>query len=85
MMALAVPEELVASFNGFLVGPDDVGFDEVRAVHNGLVDRRPGLIARCHNVADVRDAVAFGRERGWSCRSVAVGTTWPAGPSPTAG
>ena len=34
------------------------------AVHNGLVDKRPGLIARCHNVADVRDAVNFGRDSG---------------------
>jgi FAD/FMN-containing dehydrogenase len=33
-------------------------------VHNGLIDRRPGLIARCRNVADVRDAVAFGRDAG---------------------
>jgi FAD/FMN-containing dehydrogenase len=64
MVAVAVPEEFVVAFNGFLVGPDDVGYDEVRAVHNGLVDKRPGLIARCHNVADVRDAVAFGRAAG---------------------
>ncbi len=64
MVAVVVPDEFVVAFNGFLVGPDDVGYDEVRAVHNGLVDRRPGLIARCHNVADVRDAVAFGRDAG---------------------
>ena len=35
-----------------------------RMVHNGLIDKRPGLIARCHNVADVRDAVNFGRDSG---------------------
>ena len=64
MTALAVPEELVVSFNGLFVKPDDVGFDEARAVHNGLVDRRPGLIARCRNIADVRDAVVFGRGAG---------------------
>ena len=33
-------------------------------MHNGLVDKRPGLIARCHTVADVRDAVNFGRDSG---------------------
>ena len=33
-------------------------------MHNGLVDKRPGLIARCHTVADVRDAVNFGRASG---------------------
>ncbi len=64
MRPVAVPDDFLVNFNGFLVGPDDVGYDEVRAVHNGLVDRRPGLIARCHNVADVRDAVTFGRSAG---------------------
>ena len=64
MVAVVVPDEFVTAFNGSLVGPDDVRYDEVRAVHNGLVDKRPGLIAQCHNVADVRDAVAFGRDAG---------------------
>jgi hypothetical protein len=61
-MGVTVPEELAAAFNGKLVGPQDAGYDEARAVHNGLVDKRPGLIARCQNVADVRDAVRFGRD-----------------------
>ena len=64
MASLTIPDELAAGFNGRLVGPDDAAYDEVRAVHNGLVDRHPGLIARCHNVADVRDAVVFGRSAG---------------------
>jgi FAD/FMN-containing dehydrogenase len=64
MAAVTVPDEMARAFNGALVGPGDAGYDDVRAVHNGLVDKRPGLIARCHTVADVRDAVNFGRERG---------------------
>jgi hypothetical protein len=64
MVAVTVPDEMARAFNGVLVGPGDAGYDEVRAVHNGLVDKRPGLIARCHTVADVRDAVNLGRERG---------------------
>ena len=48
MVAVTVPDEMARSFNGSLVGPDDAGYDDVRAVHNGLVDKRPGLIARCH-------------------------------------
>ena len=59
-----MPDELAGAFNGSLLSPDDAGYDDVRAVHNGLVDKRPGLIARCHNVADVRDAVNFGRDSG---------------------
>src|SRR4249919_1833554 len=64
MVAVTVPEDLAGSFNGTLVSPGDAGYDDVRAVHNGLIDKHPGLIARCHNVADVRDAVNFGRESG---------------------
>ncbi len=63
-MTVTVPDELAAAFNGPLMGPEDAAYDEVRAVHNGLVDKRPGLIARCLNVADVRDAVNFGRDSG---------------------
>ncbi len=39
------------------------GYDEHRKVWNGSIDRRPGLIARCTGVADVRAAVRFARER----------------------
>ena len=51
-------------FSGEVVGPDDVGYDEMRAVHNGLIDKRPALIARCINTADIADAVRFGRTEG---------------------
>ena len=64
MTGVTVPDELAAAFNGSLVFPEDAGYDEARAVHNGLVDKRPGLIARCRNVADVREAVTFGRDSG---------------------
>src|SRR5829696_4336106 len=63
-MTVIVTEELVAAFNGALVLPEAADYDLARAVHNGLIDKRPGLIARCHNVADVRDAVNFGRDSG---------------------
>src|SRR5215216_4557181 len=52
------------SFRGEVVGPADTGYDEQRKVWNGSIDRKPGLIARCAGVADVRAAVRFGRERG---------------------
>ena len=63
-MSVTVPDELAGAFNGSLLVPGDAGYDDVRRVHNGLIDKRPGLIARCHNVADVRDAVNFGRDSG---------------------
>ena len=55
---------LRASFRGEVVGPADSGYEEHRRVWNGSIDRRPGLIARCAGVADVRAAVRFGREHG---------------------
>jgi FAD/FMN-containing dehydrogenase len=49
--------ELATTFGGQLLKPSDVGYDDARKVHNGLVDKRPALIARCRGVADVVDAV----------------------------
>lgn len=53
-----------ASFRGELIGPADEGYDGARKVYNGMIDRRPRLIARCVNVADVIAAVNFGRTSG---------------------
>src|SRR5688500_18949909 len=49
--------ELASRFSGQLLQPTDAGYEEARKVHNGLVDKRPALIARCRGVADVVDAV----------------------------
>ena len=39
--------ELSARFSGVLLGPNASGYDDVRRVHNGMIDKRPALIARC--------------------------------------
>jgi FAD/FMN-containing dehydrogenase len=57
-------EALVGTFAGELVRPTDPSYEEARRVHNGLVDRRPVLIARCRGTADVADAVRFATEGG---------------------
>jgi FAD/FMN-containing dehydrogenase len=57
-------EEVRASFSGSVLEPGDAGYEEARRVHNGLIDRRPALIARCQNTADVADAVRFARREG---------------------
>lgn len=54
--------DLASRFSGQLLQPLDAGYDDARRVHNGLVDKRPFLIARCRNTADVADAVNFARE-----------------------
>jgi len=56
--------ELEGSFDGELVSPGDAVYDDVRAVHNGLVDKRPALIARCGSSADVAAAIALARRLG---------------------
>ena len=37
-------------------------YEAARRVHNGLIDRRPALIARCHSTADIVDAVKFAQD-----------------------
>jgi FAD/FMN-containing dehydrogenase len=56
--------ELEATFAGELIRPQDPSFDRQRAVWNGSIDRRPGLIARCASADDVGAAVSFGSRAG---------------------
>src|ERR1035438_6385303 len=55
---------LKVSFRGELIQPADAGYESARKVYNGMIDKRPCLIARCVDVADVIAAVNFGRENG---------------------
>src|SRR5947208_5326930 len=57
----AAVERLNANLHGPLLRPGDAAYDEARKVWNGMVDRRPALIARCAGVADVIAAVRFAR------------------------
>ena len=54
---------LRASLRGGLIEPGDPSYDTARKVYNAMIDRRPRLIARCADVADVMTAVRFGREQ----------------------
>jgi FAD/FMN-containing dehydrogenase len=60
----AAVTELAGRFSGQLLKPADPGYEDARKVHNGLIDKRPALIARCRGVADVVDAVALTRKLG---------------------
>src|SRR5262245_4823341 len=53
--------QLAPSFTGQFLQPADSGYDDARRVHNGLIDKRPALIARCRGLADVSDAVKVAR------------------------
>ena len=60
----AVVQEFGANLRGPLLRPSDDGYDQARKVWNGMIDRRPALIARCAGVADVMTAVRFARTNG---------------------
>jgi FAD/FMN-containing dehydrogenase len=60
----AAVQALKAGLRGPLLSPGDAGYDETRRVWNGMIDRRPALIARCAGVADVVAAVRFARGHG---------------------
>jgi hypothetical protein len=52
----------IQGFRGRLIGPADKDYDEARALYNGMIDKRPRVIARCTNAADVMAAVNYARE-----------------------
>ena len=60
----AVVKEFQTRLRGKLLRPGDDGYDDARKVWNGMIDRRPVLIARCTGAADVIAAVTFAREQG---------------------
>jgi hypothetical protein len=55
-------DALTDQLRGEVIRPEDAGYDEARAVHNGSIDRRPGAIARPADVADVITAIRLARE-----------------------
>ena len=57
-------DQLKSAFRGELIQPADTNYDSARKVYNGMIDRRPQLIARCVDVADVIAAVNYGRDNG---------------------
>ncbi len=57
-------DELRRSFRGEIVVQEDETYDEARRIWNGMIDKRPALIARCEGTADVIAAVDFAREHG---------------------
>ncbi len=62
---------------GQVLSTNDEGYDAARSIHNGMIDRRPAVIARCRGVADVMRALDFARSNGLplSIRSGGHGVT----------
>ncbi|MDY0038957.1 MAG: FAD-binding oxidoreductase [Desulforhabdus sp.] len=62
MLDAQVIESFAASLRGTLIQPGDAGYDAARRIYNAMIDKRPRLIAQCADVADVINAVNFGRK-----------------------
>jgi FAD/FMN-containing dehydrogenase len=56
--------DLKKFFSGELVEPGAPSYDAVRRIHNGLIDKRPALVARCRGTADISDAIKIARANG---------------------
>lgn len=57
-------QELRAAVQGQVIAPDDPGYDEARAVFYGGIDRRPAVIVRVANAADVAQVISLARTTG---------------------
>ena len=57
-------DQLSDGFAGTVLRSSDPGFDDARRVWNAMIDRKPGVIARCRGTADVVRAVRFAAGNG---------------------
>ena len=58
----SVIDKFASGLRGELLRPGHVGYDTARRVWNGMIDKRPALIARCAGTADVLTSIRFARE-----------------------
>jgi FAD binding domain-containing protein/berberine-like enzyme len=63
-MSSLAPPALATAMRGTITAPGDPDYDERRALYNAMIDRRPALIARCTDAADVIAAVGHARSEG---------------------
>ena len=59
----AALNDLSRSLHGRLILADSADYDTARRIWNRMVDKRPAMIVRCADAADVSSAVTFARER----------------------
>ena len=62
MLDESTVEQFKTALRGELIQPGDLGYDEARKVYNAMIEKRPRMIARCSDVADVISCVNFARE-----------------------
>ena len=75
MSLTTATDELRARFGSQVILPDDPGYDEARALHNAMIDKRPAVIVRCESAADIAGALEFARRSNLASRSAGAATT----------
>jgi len=73
----AAIRELSDAFRGEIMLSGHPEYDSARRIWNGMHDKRPALIARCINQADIQNAVTFARERELLTAVRGGGHSWP--------
>ena len=61
---MATLEELRSRVQGQTIVPGDAAYEEARKVYNGMIDRRPAVVVRCTDAADVMATVQYAAEAG---------------------
>jgi FAD/FMN-containing dehydrogenase len=61
MSLTTATDELRTRLGGQVILPDDPNYDDARALHNGMIDKRPAVIVRCGSGADIAGALDFAR------------------------
>lgn len=61
----SVRRELGSGLRGQMIWPDDAGYDEARAVFNGMIDRRPLAVLQPVDASDVVRCIEFARRHGF--------------------
>ncbi len=63
---IKLDETILSNFKnqirGWVITPDEAQYDDERKLYNAMIDKRPALIVKCRDVADVISCVNFGRE-----------------------
>jgi len=57
-------QALASTLRGAVVTPESPEYDQTRKLYNAMIDKKPAVIARCRDVADVIQAVRYGKEQG---------------------